>query len=645
MCGIAGLVSRAPISESQYEAVVRMQSALVHRGPDGAGIHRSRHAVIAMRRLSIIDLATGWQPLYNETGNLALVANGEIYNYRELQHELKAAGHVFNTASDSETALHCYEAKGIAGLCELRGMFAIAIWDEARQRLTIARDRMGEKPLYTFQTDRCLLFASEMKSLLASGYVPKDLNPQAIQQYFFFGYVPEPATPLAHVTKLPAGHVLSVEVPEWRISARPYWSLSDSADVTSEPMDALRPEFDTVSRLTIRSDVPVGVALSGGLDSSLIACMAQRHYDRDLHAFTVGYSDAHAGDETEDARQLAEYLRIPFHPVLIDTQHVVDDFKTLVRATDDPIADIAGYGYFRVMKAARDAGIPVMLSGQGGDELFWGYEWVREAAVQTRRLNEIARGESPLPTLAECLKPTGPAAWSVKELLRWVAGGAGIGRRLAMRKHLRGRLAEPDIPIFYEAAAHHDEARYRRDACRLLGDSVRQATATGASPAAAIAVRARGLPPDIALTQLICATYLIENGLAQADRLSMWWGVESRAPLVDYRLAEVVIGLRRRYADLDLPPKAWLREVARDYVPEFVMTRRKRGFTPPVRRWLREIFKRHGSLLRQGRLVEHNVLTPEAGVTLSRFTSTLAPVSPWPFAALVLEVWMREILG
>jgi asparagine synthase (glutamine-hydrolysing) len=641
MCGIAGIVAREPITDEDYRAVLRMQQALARRGPDGAGVHRSRHAVLAMRRLSIIDLATGWQPLYDETGRIALVANGEIYNYRELRIELEHQGYRFKTGSDCETIVHAYASAGERALSSLRGMFAFALWDEARQRLWLARDRMGEKPLYLYRTDSYLLFASELKALLASGLIPRRLDREALERYFFVGYVPEPGTPVAGVEKLPAGHDVTIDVAPWRVIQRRYWRLCEADESRADPTEVLAAQLDEIANLTIRADVPVGVALSGGLDSTLIACMASRHYAGRLHAFTVGYDVDSRGDETEDARRIADHLGIAFHPIRVSTHEIAEDFPLLVRATDDPIADIAGYGYFRLMKAARANGVPVMLTGQGGDELFWGYPWLRRAAHATRRLLAIARGNAPAPGLLAALRPEAPASFDAKGILRWASAAFGIHDRLRLRARLNTRLADPTLPLFYELAAHHDEAGYVRRAQSVFGAKLGRVCA---SPAASIATPARGLAPDLAVTELICSTYLLENGLAQCDRLSMWWSVECRVPLVDYRLAEDVIGLRRHCSDLDLPPKAWLRKAAARFVPEFALGRPKRGFTPPVRHWIGELFSHYGSTLRKGRLVEQGVITEKAGRDFAVFDPTRTPFSPWAYQALVLEIWMREVL-
>ena len=364
MCGIAGLISNRLLDPAQIARVSRMSQSLAHRGPDGNGDFHSEYVALAMRRLSIIDVKTGWQPLYNEDRSLVLIANGEIYNYIELRDQLRTSGHTFATGSDCEVILHLYEEYGDECVHRLRGMFAFALWDGRNRRLLLVRDRMGEKPLYLWEENGSVLFASELKALLGSGLVPFDLEPEAIDLYFHYQYVPEPLTPIRGVRKLPAGHLLAVTVDPWSVEERCYWRFED-APIDGDPAECIRAELETVSKLVVRSDVPVGIALSGGLDSSVLAVLTARRYPGVMHAFTVGYPGHPRTDEREDARALAQWLNMPFHEVKVDSGRMVRFFPELVFWQDDPIADISGYGYFAVSEAARAQNVPVILQGQG----------------------------------------------------------------------------------------------------------------------------------------------------------------------------------------------------------------------------------------------------------------------------------------
>src|SRR4026209_2144415 len=308
MCGIAGIISEAPTTPAEIAGVKRANSRLTHRGPDGAGEFTDDHVMLAMRRLSIIDLDGGWQPLYNEARSLALVANGEIYNFVDLRERLEGLGHRFNTHSDCETILHLYEEYELDFVQHLRGMYAFALWDTKRKRLILARDRMGEKPLYLYETNGRVLFASEMKALLASGLVPFELDPTSVNLYFHYQYVPEPRTPLKGVRKLDAASLVIVDVDPWRIEERRYWRMEDAPTLEGDPATLIREQLETVSKIVIRSDVPVGISLSGGLDSSAIAALAARQYPGTMLAFSIGYPGSLANDESPDARALADEL-------------------------------------------------------------------------------------------------------------------------------------------------------------------------------------------------------------------------------------------------------------------------------------------------------------------------------------------------
>lgn len=635
MCGIAGIVSREPLSDDRRRILSRMGEGLSHRGPDGTGGFSAPQVGLAMRRLSIIDPASGWQPLYNEDGSLALIANGEIYNFIELRDRLRAAGHRFKTGSDCETILHLYEEHGADCVRHLRGMFAFALWDARAQRLLLARDRMGEKPLYLHEREGELLFGSELKVLLRCGDVPFRLDPAAIDLYFHYQYVPEPLTPIRGVRKLPPGHTLMVSVSPWSVREDCYWRMEDAPGIDADPGPTIRAELETVSEIVIRSDVPVGVALSGGLDSSAIAVLAARRYSGKMHAFSAGYPGRHRSDERGAARMLAEHLGMPFHDVEIGTADMVESFPNLVSSQDDPIADIAGYGYFCISRAARKAGVPVLLQGHGGDELFWGYGWVRDAAHQSSRKAHLGRARPR--DLMRYLRLSAPRLWPRRAPLDWALSVAGL--RPSWAAYQRDRSSPPDRLVFYD---NTPDFRAASASVRGLYPSRFRASLDDDGPYLPFTV-ARPWPPlEVLMTRLICQTYLLENGIAQGDRLSMASSVELRLPLVDYRLVETVIGLRKTRSDLREAPKAWLRAAVRDVVPDWVLDRRKRGFQPPVRAWHRALFERHGAALRDGHLVELGILEPGAARTLAEGSFPITAMAPLSFKALVLEHWCRQ---
>lgn len=613
-----------------------MNGALAHRGPDGAGEFCDDSVLLAMRRLSIIDLQGAWQPLYNEDRSIVLVANGEIYNFVELRQELERRGHRFTTHGDCETILHLYEEFGVDCVKHLRGMVAFALWDSRKRRLILGRDRMGEKPLYLWQTDDRLVFASELKSLLQNSDIPFELEPSAVHYYLHYQLVPEPLTPVTGVRKLGAAHVLVVDVDSWRISESRYWSAEDAPLLEGDPARLIRNQLEEISQLLVRSDVPVGIALSGGMDSSAIAALTSRAYPSVMHAFSVGYEDVPASDERKDARRFAEYLNMPFHEVALSTRDMVASFPEVVYWRDDPIADIAGFGHYSVVQLARQHNVPVLLQGQGGDELFWGYGWLRQALKESiQKQTDLRRGS--LAVLARCFTPSLPDGLSRPELRAWAREGLGLRRGVRRWRH---KSAPPGQLVFYDLISEYRAAQHLRDRIYTAEFAAR---VREVDPAGLFTFPDPGSSVDLRLTRLILDTYLLENGLAQGDRLSMAHGVELRLPLVDYRLVETVIGLRKRYPERSPSSKEWLRGALRDLLPDWVLSRPKRGFTPPTRAWRRALFAEYGSWLTDGVLISSKIVDPSWPHTLSRDTLLDHQFSKMNFALLVLETWCRRI--
>lgn len=603
MCGLSGILSAAPVTPGQRAAVAAMADRLVHRGPDDEGWLETGQAVMAMRRLAVIDLAGAAQPLANRDRSLALVFNGEIYNYRELRAELGAQGHAFRTQGDGEVILALYERYGLDFVGHLRGMFVIALWDSRSKRVVLARDRMGEKPLYLHETKDSLVFASEMKALLRSGAVDFALDPAAVHLYFHYQYVPEPLTAVRGVRKLDAGHLLVVDLEPWAVREIRYWSLEDCPPVEGDAPALIRKRLDDAGRLALRSDVPVGVALSGGLDSSLIAALAARYAPGAVSAITVGYPGRPPNDERREAEALSRLLAIPHHEVELDLGEMVDGFPALNFWRDDPIADIAGFGYFAVMRKAHELGIKVMLQGQGGDELFWGYAELRAARAAAHRAQR--RRSGPLRRL--------------------------LGRRDGVAQ----------MPFYDKAPDYrHAASNIRKHYSRSFAHSVRSV-----DPGWLFTFPLPWPDVDVALTERICATYLRENGIAQGERLAMASSVELRLPFMDHRLVETVVGLRRHRSDAGLPAKTWLKAAAEGLVPAEVLDRRKQGFAPPVREWHRALFDRYGAMLTDGYLVANDVLSPPGARALAQGPFPAGAIAPLSFKALVLEIWCRYQSG
>lgn len=621
MCGICGYIAKREIDRT---VVQRMNQSMLHRGPDGEGFYFESNLGLAMRRLSIIDLEGGWQPLYNEDKSLVLFMNGEIYNYVELREELEKKGHVFSTRSDAEVIVHLYEEAGAEGVKSLRGMFAIALWDKRQKTLLLARDRMGEKPLYLYTDGQHLLFASELRTLLASGLIRKEISPEAVNQFFRYQYIPDPHTLIKGVRKVsPATCLLIKESLE--IEEHVYWKMEEAPLLDGDPVELMRERLGEIGRLIIRADVPVGVALSGGIDSGLVAALASRQYSTSMHAFTIGYEGRPKSDERHTARRIAEHLGLTFHELELTTAEFLDSFPNICRACDDPISDISAFGYYSVSKAAKAHGVPVLLQGQGGDELAWGYSWVRsaytQAALKKRILAHDAGAKRELFQLIVNERISQPR---IRKNWRDLLGLRKYGNQLK-----RFKACPRAIPFYDTLDGFNDD--YSSFYGPLLEGYGQQGFSFEAKA---------GEADDIALTRLICHTYLLENGIAQGDRLSMSNSVELRLPLIDYKLVETVVGLRKKHPDRYEAPKKIFTDVACEMLPDWLFTMPKRGFTPPVELWTKSLLARYGERFTEGNLIKFGVIHPRAARRLMEGVRTPSIGFPLFFNALVLEFYL-----
>jgi asparagine synthase (glutamine-hydrolysing) len=639
MCGIVGVISRSALAAGDRDNVLRMNALQRHRGPDGEGHFSAPQVMLAMRRLSIIDLNTGWQPLYSEDRQIVLVANGEIYNHVALRQELRNRGHQFATGSDCETVIHAYEEFGDAFVEHLRGMYAFALWDARRERLLLGRDRMGEKPLYLAERGDATFFCSELRPLVAGGIVARELDPVAVNEYLHYGYVPEPLCILKGVRKLPAAHLLIIDGARGARQERRYWRMEDAPPLDGDPIRLIREQLEDGAALIAQADVPVGVALSGGMDASAITALACSARHRDLHAFTIGYSGRPWQDERGDAQAFARHLGIPFHSMELSPADFIEQYPIVNRQRDDPIADIAGVAIAAVARLARQHSVPVLLFGHGGDELFWGYQWVRSALRATHRREALAAG---LSGFASYLKLV-PPPLSVSLGVQWAMSGAGILNE--WQQFQDDRTAPPGRLVFY------DRQPYFRSAMRRLSSDfyAEGFAATLGQPDVTAGFRRDrdGSPPEVALIRLICETYLMENGIAQCDRLAMAASVESRLPLVDHRLIETVIGLHKgQPGAVALEPKQWLRSAVSDLLPDFVLNRRKTGFSPPWRQWGEALAAHYGTQLLDGYLVQNGVIPAQVARQLhEELVPRISGTGILATLTLGLENWCRQLPG
>ena len=571
MCGITGwanLDARVPPPEGGWELLHSMCERMVHRGPDSEGLLVANGVALGMRRLAIIDLVTGEQPVYNEDKSVAVVLNGEIYNYRVLRQELEKRGHSFRSQSDTEVLPHLYEEFGDDLVQHLNGMFALALWDSRRRRLLLARDRFGEKPLFWGVFDNSLLFASEPKVLLAHPAVKTSLNLQALRQYLSFDYVPAPLTIYEGINKLPAAHTLTLE--NGKIETRRYWSLSYQTaprpPSEADAADHLRELLADSVRLRLVSDVPLGVLLSGGVDSSSIAALAVRASSEAVKTFSISFAES-SFDESQYARAVAKFLGTDHHEERLSANLAANLVGEIGSWMDEPFSDPSLVPTYLLSRFTRKH-VTVALGGDGGDELFAGYPMYRghRWAENYARVPRLLRAGLIEPLIGLLPVKTKNLSFDYKAT-RFVAGTKYD--RVA-RHHVWFGSFSPDE----QESLLTPEVRRASDA-----DIYREARAMLAECDSSDVVEQ--------MQSLDTQLYLAEDILTKVDRASMAVSLEVRAPFLDARVAEFAASLPPGYKLRGAKTKYILKRAIEELLPPFVTRRGKKGFGVPVAEWLK----------------------------------------------------------
>jgi asparagine synthase (glutamine-hydrolysing) len=623
MCGIAGY-----LGHDMPDLLPRMLARLEHRGPDDEGVHVEPGVGLGMRRLAIIDLASGRQPMASADGSAWIVFNGEIYNFRGLRAELEARGRVFRTRSDTEVILAAYEAWGEGCLERLHGMFALALWDGRRRRLFLARDRVGKKPLYYWQGGGRLVFASEIKALLCHPEVPRELDWDALHHYLAFGYTPRERSIFAGIAKLPPAHAATVV--DGTLLLRRYWALPPGGAcrerLTARDAAALaRRELRDAVRRRLESDVPLGVFLSGGMDSSaIVACMREVTSGR-IATYSVGFARAPSYDERPAARLVARHFQTDHHEEVLEPA-VADVLPGIVGAFDEPFADSSAVATFVVAQSAGRE-VKVALSGIGGDETFAGYPrhvGVR-LATSYRRLPRPLHvlGAAVVPRLVGARESSRPWGSRVRRFVA-AAEGAQPAPYLAWTRYFSG----DDLAALAAPALRG----------RLGGDvdgSVREAFADAGHDD----------PVDGALRADL-VTYLPDDLLCMADRMGMAHSLEVRAPFCDHRLIEQTLRIAPRLKLPRLALKGLLKAAFADVLPPEILRRPKQGFMIPLAGWLRgELRPTLEDLLAPDRVFARGLFEP--GVVSALVTAHLRRDSDHAdrlWSLMMLELWTRRYL-
>lgn len=627
MCGFCGIVSLNGNCQTKDDDIRLINNALRHRGPDDEGYYCNERVALGHRRLSIIDLNTGHQPIFNEDRSIVIVFNGEIYNYQELRDETVALGHRYYTDTDTETIIHLYEEYGADCVQKLNGMFAFAIWDNKVGRLVLARDRLGIKPLYYCIDNTRLSFASELTALLRDRTISRTINKNALLSYFTYEYVPSPLTIIENIFKLPAAHVLVLE--KGTSNVHRYWHLPDSAkfSTNSEPQDLAQEVFKRLKNsvgLQMVSDVPIGAFLSGGIDSSSIVGLMTALSPIPVETFSVGFAES-SYDELRYAREVSNHFGTKHHEIIL-TPDIGDLLDTVIKHLDEPFADVSAIPTYLISAFAREH-VKVILSGDGGDEIFAGYERYianrlfkfYETIPESLRHNVINKFFSAIPPTAQKkglinkLKRFNEGAMLPKEIehLRWQTFLSEDIKRSLFTKEFLGATHRFDrysfIKTSFDTVAHHD-------------DLFRQ-------------------------TYVDLINYLPDDILTKVDRMSMAVSLETRVPFLDHEFVEYVFGIPSSLKLHGYDTKYILKKAMRDFLPKSTTKRPKQGFSIPVKNWLKyEIRELMLDYLKPEKIRETGFFN-EAFVSklIDEHLSNKANNSHQLWSLLVFEMWRDEV--
>lgn len=619
MCGIVGICSQnEPVDKILLE---RMRDAMIHRGPDDAGVYCPTGSGIGLahRRLSIIDLSpAGHQPMSDPSGRFIIVFNGEIYNFRELRRELEKMGHVFRTQSDTEVIIEAYREWEENCLSHLNGMFSFCLYDKGREILFLARDRAGEKPLFYYHVSGKFLFASELKALMADPAFPRALDLEGLDHYLMYGYVPGAKSILRNVRKLPAGHAMIYDIKKDAVIIRPYWRLPDPEGTAQASADMLASELGKLLEDAVRhqlvADVPLGVLLSGGIDSSLITAIASRVSSKTIKTFTISFPEYKEYDESRHARIVASHFGTD-HTELAAEPATVDLLFELARQYDEPLADSSMLPTYLVSRLIRQHAT-VAVGGDGGDELFGGYlhyNWIQKQE-QARRFLPAPVRRAIAVIGAHCI----PLGLRGRTYIIGLAGG--IMNSIAhvnvfFDEHIRRRLLSPPI----------EEMKNPTD----LSDAYRSAL-----PVPGTSALQKAMAMDF-------STYLTDDILVKVDRASMLASLEVRAPFLDYRIIDFAF---RKVPDhlrvCGGERKILLRHLAKRLLPSTLDMTRKQGFAIPIAQWLKgawgpyfeEVLRSLPAALFNKRFVAGLVKSQKQGYANTQRL----------FALLIFELWRRH---
>jgi len=617
--------------------LARMSDAVRHRGPDDSGIFVDRNVALANRRLSIIDLEGGHQPIHNEEEAIWITFNGEIYNFRELRSDLERRGHRFCTRSDTESIVHLYEEYGDRCVERLRGMFAFALWDSSMKKLLLARDRIGIKPLYYYEDEKGLLFSSEMKSILQYEEIPRRVDLQAIDYFLTFRYIPGDSTMLSGVKRLLPGYVATCQNGEVRMFR--YWDfvMAESASRSEESwLHGLEAALREAVESELISDVPLGAFLSGGIDSSVVVALMSSVTSEPVKTFSVGFGEGGSIDELDQARVVANYLESDYHELIVE-EDAMKLLPEIVWYADEPVADPALIPTYLVSELARRH-VKVVLTGEGGDEMFAGYIQYKAALIGKRYISKI---------------PKSVRTWVSPRLLKHMPGSfldLFFSYSSALGEEAKSRIAdyisdsEDPTKAYLSIVSIFDEEERRQ----MLSDDV-SSQMKNVSPTSIVASYLSDSSVSDLLNRLILLeskTELVDNLLLKTDRMTMAHSLEARVPYLDHRLVEYACSMPSRLKLRGFRDKYALRKAMSNILPKATIKRKKHRFFVPIDLWLeRSLSDLADQVLSEEALRRRRYLKADRIQKIVRdFERSRLYYSRQIWSLLTLELWHRAYL-
>jgi asparagine synthase (glutamine-hydrolysing) len=626
MCGICGKAALSSTDRVDPATVERMMETLFHRGPDDQGMYVTKQVALGHRRLSIIDLNTGKQPICNEDGTVWIVYNGEIYNFKQLKQELVQSGHVFATNTDTEVIVHVYEQYGEECLSKLRGMFAFALWDDRKKILLLARDRVGIKPLYYVHTQESLIFASEMKALLVDPSVKREVAPQVIDTFLTYFYTPGCETLIRGIQKLEPGHYLLME--DGKVKVRQYWDLEFAHPARNGDFTAATDELVELLRETVRdhmiSDVPVGILLSGGVDSTGVLSFAVEQTEKDINTFTIGFDGGQFADERLYAKLAAQRFGNKHYEMTITPRDFEEFLPKYVWHMEEPVCEPPAVALYYVTKLARQH-VKVLLSGEGGDEAFAGYQNYRNM-VWLERLKTIGQP--------------------------WTGMGAKVlgecGRIRAFRRFEKySFMMKTPLERYYYSRTAGPFSYFNRNKPDLYSKEFRREVDSDCSTkiASDLFAHVASQPPLNRMLYVDTKTWLPDDLLVKADKITMANSLELRVPLLDHKVLEFAARLPQSYKVKGFKTKYILKKALGSRVPREILNRRKAGFPVPLTSWLTNELRDYAcGILTDRRTLERGYFNKSHLRALVQDRSRAADYAQEIFCLLTLELWHRTFV-